>query len=252
MTSPAASAIRFVSGRHAIALLAAAGLILVALLLLPPRPGLWIAALASSFASLALAHFALWQRRGARALLSPGRPSPGRVRESARPGSLAVFEFSAAGTEPWAADAFILVVVTLALGWAGLAFGAESRILSGLLLVLVAVLGLRAGTAASDRVRLELMSQGWSVEAFVFGRPIRRSGSGPVLPELLSEALVLWCEDGRIGVLRSELEPEERAWLAERLIQHTQGVSTAAEADGEVHQQEADQERQQAEPEHHD
>ena len=252
MTSHTASAIRLVSGRHATALLAAAALILLGLLLLPPRPGLWIAALGSSFASLALAHFAIWQRRGARALLSPGRPSQGRVRESERPGALAVFEFSAAGTEPWVADAFILVVVTLALGWAGLALGAESRILSALLLALVAVLGLRAGTAASDRVRLELMSRGWAVEAFVFGRPIRRSGSGPVLPELLSEALVLWCQDGRIGVLRSELEPEERAWLAERLIEHTHRASTAAEAHGEVHQQKADDERQQAEPEHHD
>lgn len=225
---------------------------MLGLLLLPPRPGLWIAALASTFASVALAHFALWQRVRARALLAPGRPSAGRVRESAGPHALAVFEFSAAGTEPWAADAFILVVVTLALGWAGLAFGAESRILSALLLMLVGVLGLRAGTAASDRVRLELLARGWAVEAFVFGRPIRRSGSGPVLPELLSEALVLWSEAGRIGVLRSELEPEERAWLAERLIEHTQAASVAAEVHGEVHQQQADQERQEAEPEHHD
>jgi hypothetical protein len=250
MTSQAAPAVRALSGRHASALLAAAGLMLSALLLLSPRSGLWIAALAGTFSSLTLAHFAARQKRGARALLSPGRPSRGRVRESTSPDSLAVFEFSAAGTEPWAADAFTLVVVTLGLGWAGIAFGAETRILTGLLFVLVAAMGVRTGTAPADRVRLELASRGWVVEAFVFGRPIRRSGTGLVLPELLSEALVLWSEDGRIGVLRGELEPEERAWLAERLIEHTREASAAAKVHGEVDEHQADQDRQETESEH--
>ena len=63
--------------------------------------------------------------------------------------------------------------------------------------------------------------------------------------ELVGDGLVLWSLDGRVGVLRGELEPEERAWLGERLATLVARSSTlAAEANSEVYQREPDDQRQ--------
>ena len=238
-------------GPHAAGLLGAALGAGLAAFLAPGRLVPWSAALGGTFSSLVLAHFAWATNRAARARLSRGQASQGRVRESAAEGSRGVFEFPAGGTEPWAADAFILFVLTLAVGWAGVAFATETRIPAVLLAILLAVVGLRASSIRSDRVRLELTARGWSVEAFVFGRPVRRSGPGAVLPELLPDGLVLWSEDGRIGVLRGELEPEERAWLNSRLLEHVPDPSRPEPASDQVEQAKTQGDRQEAESEHH-
>jgi hypothetical protein len=105
-------------------------------------------------------------------------------------------------------------------------------------------------SAASDRLRLELSAQGWFVDALVGGRAIQRGGAGALLPELLSDSLVLWSLDGRVGVLRGELEPEERAWLSERLAALVaQSSAIAAEPNSEPDQRQPDQhgQKQQAE-----
>lgn len=244
--------LRLVPRPHAAGLLGVALATLLAALLAPVRLVPWAAALGGTSSSLVLAHFAFVTHRAARARVSPGKSSQGRVRESAAEGSRAVFEFPAGGTEPWAADAFILCVSTLAVGWAGVAFAAETRIPAVVLAVLLGVIGLRSSSVQSDRVRLELTAGGWLVEAVVFGRPIRRSGRGAVLPELLQDCLVLWSEDGRIGVLRGELEPEERTWLDSRLLEHVADLSLGpADAGDQVDQAQPQDDRQEAESEHH-
>jgi len=55
---------------------------------------------------------------------------------------------------------------------------------------------------------------------------------------------------GRVGVLRGELEPEERAWLAERLTALVAKSSAiAAESNRELYQGEPDGEGQKQQPE---
>ena len=123
------------------------------------------------------------------------------------------------------------------------------RALLGILATLLVVLGVRLASASSDRLRIELSTERWSVDALVGGRPIHRSGAGPLLPELVRDALVIWSSDGRVGVLRGELEPEERAWLSERLAVLAEDSTLSAEAKREVDDREADDQGQKQEAE---
>jgi hypothetical protein len=163
------------------------------------------------------------------------------------------FVMPAAGTEPWASDAFIVWVASAAAASADALLDSGDRMLLGFLATMLAVLALRLQSAPSDRLRLQVSARGWSVDALVAGRAIQRSGLGALLPELVSDGLVLWSVDGRVGVLRGELEPEERAWLGERLtalIAQTSAI--AAEPNRELYQREPDGEGQKQQAERND
>ncbi len=202
--------------RHANLMLACAALGAVVLLLAARRWALLVTLLVGWTAASVLARFAWQTWRKARRGLTRGVSAPGRIVES-REGSRVAFEMPAAGTEPWAADAWALALGTVQLVAVSALANVRSYLFLGFVLVMTIGLGLRVANAAADRLRIELSSGTWAVDAFVFGRPIRRTGTGPILPELVADALVLWSQDGRIGVLRGELEPEERDWLAARL-----------------------------------
>lgn len=238
------------SARYANALFVAAGLSALALLFGSSRLRLWVCLAAGWSGSAFLLHFFFAYRRGARTALPRAPVAQGRIVERRESDGSISFIMQAAGTEPWANDAFVLWVSTCAAVGAGVILESGQRTLLGLLATLLAVLGLRLASAASDRLRLEQSTDGWSVDALAGGRAIQRSGTGALLPELLPDSLVLWSRDGRVGVLRGELEPEERAWLAERLAALVADSSAVAtEPDREPHQGEADEhgQKQQAE-----
>jgi hypothetical protein len=235
--------------RYAKLLFAAAVLVALSPLIATPRPRLWLTLIAGWCGSAALAHFAWAFRRGARAALESARIAQGRIVERRDDGNH-TFTMPAAGTEPWASDAFIVWVASAAAAGGGALLDSGDRVLTGCLVVLLAVLGLRLATASSDRLRFEISDRRWSVDALVSGRAIHRSGAGALLPELLAESLVLWSDEGRVGVLRGELEPEERAWLSERftsLIAESSAIP--GEANREVDQRKTDDQRQEQEAE---
>jgi hypothetical protein len=227
--------------RYAKALFAAAGLLTFSLLFAAPRARLLLTLVAGWCGSAALAHFAWAQRRAARTELEQARLAQGRIVERRDADGTLSFVMPAAGTEPWAHDAFIVWVASGAAASAGALLDSGDRMLLGFLATMLAVLGLRLQSAPSDRLRLEVSTRGWSVDALVAGRAIHRSGLGALLPELVGDGLVLWSLDGRVGVLRGELEPEERAWLGERLTALiAKGSTVAAEANSEIYEREAD------------
>jgi hypothetical protein len=239
--------------RYAKVLFAATGLLVFSVLFVAPRPRLWLILVAGWCASYALAHFAWAYRRAARGKLERAPLAQGRIAERLDGDGTFSFVMPAAGTEPWASDAIIVWVATAAVASAGVLLDSVDRLLPGFLATMLAVLGLRLHSAPSDRLRLEVSTRGWSVDALVAGRVIQRSGLGALLPELVSDGLVLWSLDGRVGVLRGELEPEERAWLGERLTALVAKSSVvAAEANGEVHQREPDSEGQEEQAESRD
>jgi hypothetical protein len=198
---------------------------------------LGLCTLSGALAASGLSLFARSKRAAARRALVSN--VGGRITELSA-GGRRVFELPGAGIEPWANDAWVVVVVTLAVLWLGGTQDALGRPAAFVLGGLTLALGLRLGAAGADHIRLELGPGGLWVEASEGGRLIRRSGFGALRPELLVDALVLWSAAGRIGVLRAELEPEERAFLAARLA----AVSEAAQASSDMNQGEASEERQ--------
>lgn len=126
------------------------------------------------------------------------------------------FDLPADGLEPWGADAWVIGVVTLA-AWAVLDSANLSVVFGFLALLLVAVAA-RLWLARYDRIHIELREEGFLVESVEGGRRIRCASPGLLLPELQTDALGLVSSTGRIGVLRGELQPEERAWLADHLV----------------------------------
>lgn len=232
---------------YAKALFLAAGLVVFSLLLSAARPRLLISLAAGWAGSAVLAHFAWAYRRAARVGLTAHLAARGRIVEKRDADGGLSLAMPAAGTEPWANDAFIVWVAAAAAAASGALLDTGDRALLGLLAVMLVVLGFRLASAPSDRLRLELSAGRWSVDALVGGRPIHRSGFGPLMPELVREALVLWSTDGRVGVLRGELEPEERVWLAERLTLLAEGSTLAAEANRQLDDGEADGEGQKQE-----
>lgn len=235
--------------RYANVLFGAAGLIVLSLLFSAARSRLLLSLAAGWCASVALSHFAWAYRRAARAGLRSGQPARGRIVEQAgSDGSLSLV-MPAAGTEPWAADSFIVWVAAAAAAAGGALLDSGDRALLGILATLLVVLGFRVASAPSDRLRFEISNARWSVDALAGGRPIHRSGSGPLLPQLVQDGLVIWSTEGRVGVLRGELEPEERLWLANRLGVLAEGSTSSTEAHGEIDEGEPNRERQQQESE---
>ncbi|MGC4091305.1 MAG: hypothetical protein QM756_26190 [Polyangiaceae bacterium] len=139
-----------------------------------------------------------------------------------------VLDLPGAGIEPWRADAWVVGVVSAASVFMGLSSEPLTRPFAFVQVVLTAALGLRLFAAPADHIRLGWSADGWWVQANEGGRHIRRAGNGQLVPELLVDALVLWSSDGRVGVLRGELEPEERAWLSERLNRARPAPSSGA------------------------
>lgn len=176
---------------------------------------LLLSAAGSAGAVVVLSNFASQRRRTARAEIS--RRASGRIQEQQLAEARSVFDLPGAGIEPWLADAWVVGVVGLAALLLGMSGEAISRPLGFVGVVLTSALALRLAGVGSDHIRVELTRGAWWVQANEGGRVIRRSGFGVLKPELLADALVLWSNDGRVGVLRGELEPEERAWLAQRL-----------------------------------
>lgn len=216
-TTPAdSSPNRQLTARRANAMLACAAIGALALLLAAKRFALLSTLVMGLAAAAVLAHSAWLAWRGARRGLTHGVMAPGRIVES-RDGSRVAFDMPAAGTEPWGIDAWSLLVATTGLVAVSAVVGVRTYLFLGFVVVMIIALGLRLANAPNDRLRIEIGGGGWLVDAFVFGRPIRRTGPGVILPELTDDALVLWSREGRIGVLRGELEAEERAWLAARL-----------------------------------
>lgn len=222
----------------------AAVLLALSLAFAPAGVRPWLTLLGGWGGSAVLAHFAWAYRRAVREGLPRASVAQGRIVERRDAEGYLSFAMPAAGTEPWANDAFIVWVATAAVAAVGALLDSGDRALLGLLIALLVVLGFRLIAAPSDRLRLEISARGWSVDALAGGRAIHRSGLGALLPELLNEGLVLWSLDGRVGVLRGELEPEERAWLAERLTALiAQSSAVSAELDRQLDQREAHGER---------
>jgi hypothetical protein len=231
--------------RYAKLLFVAAGLVTLSLLFSTARARLLFTLLSGWCGSAVLAHFAWAYRRASRRGLSQAGVAQGRIVERTESDGSLSFTMPAGGTEPWAIDAFILWATSAAAATAGAVLDSGDRALIAFLATMLAVLGFRLASAASDRLRLEISTHGWSVDALAGGRMIQRSGLDALLPELLRDALVLWSSEGRVGVLRGELEPEERAWLAERLTALVaQSSAISAEAYRELYQREPDRQRQ--------
>ena len=189
-----------------------------------------------------LLHFGGTRRAQARAALNSS-PS-GRIQSRVDAQSHRIFELPGAGIEPWYADAWVVAIVALAALFLGVTADALARPFNFMLVLISGALSLRLLTVNSDHIRLETSEQGYWIQAHEGSRLIRRSGAGALSAELLPEALVLWSRDGRIGVLRGELEPGERAWLAEQLPKNQGFVGSAPDpARGEVEQPEAREDR---------
>ena len=238
--------------RYAKVLFGAAAAIVLALFFSAETPRVLLSLAAGGGGSLTLWHFARACRRAARAGLERGRASRGRIVEEIGADGSCSLSMPASGTEPWGADSFILWVAAMGAAAGGVTLDRGERALLGLLAALLVVLALRLASAPTDRLRFEVSGGRWSVAGLSGGRPIHRSGSGPLLPQLAQDALVLWSSEGRVGVLRGELEPEERAWLAERLGALAGSSGPAGENSGKAHQCQADRERHEQESEGRD
>lgn len=222
-------------------LLAAAALVgLFAPMFGGPKVQTMVSALLGVTGIAVLLHFGGARRAQARAALS-GSPS-GRIQLRVDPQSHRIFELPGAGVEPWRADAWVVAIVALAALFLGVSADALARPFNFMLVLISGALSLRLLSVNSDHIRLEISEQGYRIQAHEGGRLIRRSGAGALSAELLPEALVLWSRDGRIGVLRGELEPGERVWLAEQLPESAgvvRGPLAPDQARGEVEEPEA-------------
>jgi len=229
--------------------LLAIAVLLAALALLLPRPLLApLGALLGWSGALVVAHFASARRRFARRFLKGSNGAePGRIREHRNDDGVA-FELPVDGLEPWGSDAWIIAVSSAA-AWM-LANLTGRGMVFGFIAVLVAAAFARLWSVRNDHLRIEVSSGGFRVDSCEGGRVAQRVGKGALLPELRPDGLTLWSSSGRIGVLRGELLPQERAWLAERLAALAGTTrSSAGEPEEQVDERDSgkDGERQQRE-----
>ena len=225
--------------RHALVLAALALLGLFAPALGGLRFQTGVNALVAAGGVATLLNFAGRRRAHARSELA--RRSSGRILERQDERAHRVFELPGAGVEPFGVDAWIVGVIGAAALFMGSSGEGLARPVAFVLVLLTGALALRLLSVGLDHIRLELGEDAWRVQAHEGGRLIRRSGAGTLFAELLPEALVLWSSEGRVGVLRGELEPEERRWLAEQLPAPLRASSASVpdQARGEVEQTEA-------------
>jgi hypothetical protein len=217
---------------------------------LPARFRIWVMLFSGVSAAAVLGAFAVHHRLSLRGRVSRrGEPTLGAIRESAVDGGGTVLRLPGQGLEPWGSDAWTILVATLTLTGIAGALDAANWALFGFVLALNAVLGWRLHAARQDFIRIELADDRWAIDALEGGRTVHVSGRAPLLPELLPEALLLWSEAGRIGTIRWELTPEERAWLAARLASLAAARGSLADARDEVDEgnPEHDRQRQQSE-----
>lgn len=179
-------------------------------------------------AGLEVAKFAWARHRQARRSVAGNKAGPGRIVEQGEPRGVS-YELPADGLEPWAGDACVVVIVTLA-AWA-LSAVIGRAVVFGFTALLVGAVAMRLWAVRYDRVRIELRDEGFLVESFEGGRRMRFASRGQLLPELQSDGLSLWSSAGRVGVLRGELQPEEREWLAERLMAFAERVNAGGRQD---------------------
>jgi hypothetical protein len=235
---------------HSAILFGTGAVLLLVVPLLPPRSRVLVALIIGCSAALTLGVFAvrhalvLRHRVGER-----GKPAMGGITE--RPGAdgRVILDLPGEGLEPWGSDAWSVLLCTIALSGVALSLEAPSWTIFVFLAALILALGLRLRAARRDFIRIELERDGWAIDALEGGRRVEIRGTGALLPELLPEALLLWADSGRIGTIRWELAPEERAWLAERFLGAAERGRSLAEPRHEVDQPEPDHHRQQEEPE---
>ncbi|HLV65333.1 MAG TPA: hypothetical protein VKY73_05955 [Polyangiaceae bacterium] len=237
---------RPLSRRLSGALFGAAASLGLALVFAPSELALRATLFAGFASALVLGGYAVARRVVARRRIpEPGRPAPGILRERTEEDGRVVLDMPADGLEPWGSDAWTLFVATGAVLAISLLLGTSAWALPVFLLGLIAALALRLRTAVEDVIRIEIEPGEWSVHAVEGGRVVHCHGRGLLLPELLPHALLLWSETGRIGTLRWELEPEERAWLAERLLAAAHACKSGpSERRHEVDEEEPDEHRQ--------
>lgn len=237
------------STRHAFVLFGAAAVLFAAGLSLSPR---WLPAVVLATGTAAVftvVHHARARRRRARRDMHKSHlPSGGRINER-REQDRVLFDLPADGLEPWGFDAWVLAVSTFATFALARGMSGGQVALSTFLAALFSAVALRLRAAGRDRIQLEIGKAGWRVEALEGGRVIRRSGTGPILPELRGDALFIWSTQGRVGVLRRELEAEERTWLKNRLSELAELDSTS-KASHEMDQEQARQDRKSEQGEH--
>jgi hypothetical protein len=235
--------------RHLVALCSLGVLLGLVTFVLPRATLAPLGALLGLAAAFVLAQFAVYRYRQARRFVwIRTRPTPGRIVEYSEPGRM-TFEFPADGLEPWFSDAWVLGVTALA---AWVISGVTGRGLSyGFLALLIFAVAARLWSSQNDRLRIELRADGFTMDCSEGGRTHSRVGPGPLLPELQPDALTLWSTAGRVGVLRGELLPEERAWLAERLAGFAeQEASGARETEEQVNERNTGQDRKSEQAEH--
>ena len=255
-TEPAAvAARRFVASAPNPVLHAAVlgGTLLVVLLLfafLPERSRVWVMLLAGISTSATLGAFALRHRLALRARVHRrGEPTAGAIRERPRAEGGIVLELPGQGLEPWGSDAWAALMMTIAMAGIAIALDAANWALFVFVLALIVALGLRLHAAGRDFIRIEIEPEKWAIHALEGGRSVHVSGRAPLLPELLPEALLLWSDAGRIGTIRWELAPEERAWLAARLLSLAESRSSLGKASHQVDHPETQDDRQEQEAE---
>lgn len=208
-----------------------------------------VCGIAGFTATLALALFAARRAERAERAARLAEVGSGRIVERSDAERVSL-ELPADGLEPWGYDAWVVGVTALALTLGGV----SARPLFALFFaILCAAVAARLSVIANDRIRLELARSGFLVEAVGANRNIRRAGPGVIWPELEPDALILWTSAGRLGVLRGELTPKERAWLAKRLAALALKFDSAPRsADEQVDQREAHEHRQREQGEHAD
>lgn len=238
---------------HSAVLFGAAAALLVFVPMLPVRSRVWVALLvggsaAATLAVFALRHALLLRHRAG----TPGRPAMGGISERAGADGRVILELPGQGLEPWGSDAWAVLLSTLVLVAVALTLETPGWTIFVFLSALVFALGLRLRAARRDFIRIELERTGWTIDALEGGRRVEIRGSGALLPELLPEALLLWGESGRIGTIRWELSPEERAWLAERLTRAAEHEGSLGQARDEVNEPEPDHHGEQEKPEQAD
>lgn len=238
---------------YAAALFASLGVSGVAFALLRPASKPWAIALAGAAAALVLGAFWLYQRRWLQGRVGErGKPAQGAIRERPLKNGGVLLELPAQGLEPWGSDAWTVLLAGAAMTAIALGLELTSWLPFGFVAALVVALGLRLKAASRDFIRIELEGERWAIDALEGGRSVHVTGHTPLLPELLSEALLLWSESGRIGTLRWELAPQERAWLAERLLVLAAAKSSVAGARDQVNQPDSDHDRQGDQRDHAD
>jgi hypothetical protein len=231
-------------------LFGAGGALLVIVPLLPPRSRVWVTLLIGCSAALTLALFAF--RHGLvvrRRVGTRGKPAQGGIEERVNAGGQVVLELPGQGLEPWGSDAWSVLLCCVALVGVTTTLETPSWTIFVFLSALIFALGWRLRAARRDFIRLDVDPQGWAVHALEGGRRVEIRGSGRLLPELLPEALLLWSDSGRIGTIRWELAPEERAWLAQRLSLAADLQSSPGEPSNEMDEPDPDHDRKHQEPE---